>query len=148
MIRSSTVFWMTIEKFFKNILTKPFREKQLKLGVLSLAVRPQQSQDGKGGKASIATLKLPPWIISRRNRMNDIGHNGANAINTQDRQAAITGGSFSVKIGKTRFIVRVMTTENNGKTLETALREACAQDILNEARRSNLEHLEKMRKIS
>ena len=80
--------------------------------------------------------------------MNDIERNGATAVNTLDRQAAITGGSFSVRIGKTRFIVRVMTTENNGKTLETALREACAQDILNEARRSNLEHLEKMRKIS
>ena len=57
-----------------------------------------------------------------------------------ERQAAITGGSFSVKIDKTRFIVRVMTGKNNGKSLENALREACAQDILNEARRSNLEH--------
>ena len=80
--------------------------------------------------------------------MNSIELDGANAVNALDNQAAITGGSFSVRIGKTRFIVRVMTTENNGKTLETALREACAQDILNEARRSNLEHLEKMRKIS
>ena len=80
--------------------------------------------------------------------MNSIELDGANAVNALDKQAAITGGSFSVRIGKTRFIVRVMTTENNGKTLETALREACAQDILNEARRSNLEHLEKMRKIS
>ena len=80
--------------------------------------------------------------------MNDIELDGANAVNTLDSQAAITGGSFSVKIGKTRFIVRVMTDKNNGKTLENALREACAQDILNEARRSNLEHLEKMRKIS
>ena len=80
--------------------------------------------------------------------MNGIERNGANAVNTLDSQAAITGGSFSVKIGKTRFIVRVMTGENNVKSLENALREACAQDILNEARRSNLEHLEKMRKIS
>ena len=80
--------------------------------------------------------------------MNDIERDGANAVNTQERQAAITGGSFSVKIGKTRFIVRVVTNENDGKTLENALYEACAQDVLNEARRSNLEHLEKMRKIS
>ena len=80
--------------------------------------------------------------------MNNIERDGANAVNTLDRQAAITGGSFSVKIGKTRFVVCVLTTENNGKTLETALREACAQDILNEARRSNLDHLEKMRKTS
>ena len=80
--------------------------------------------------------------------MNDIERDGANAVNTLDSQVAITGGSFSVKIGKTRFIVRVMTGKNNGKTLENALREACVQDILNEARRSNLEHLEKMRKIS
>ena len=72
--------------------------------------------------------------------MNDIERDGANAVNTLDSQVAITGGSFSVKIGKTRFIVRVMTGKNNGKTLENALREACAQDILNEARRSNLEH--------
>ena len=80
--------------------------------------------------------------------MKDIEHNGANAVNTLNSQAAITGGSFSVRIGKTRFIVRVLTAENNGKTLETALREACVQDILNEARHSNLDHLEKMRKTS
>ena len=80
--------------------------------------------------------------------MNDIERNGANAVNTLDRQAAITGGSFSVKIGKTRFIVLVLAVENNGKTLETAIREACVQDILNEARHSNLDHLEKMRKTS
>ena len=80
--------------------------------------------------------------------MNNIEFNGANAVNTLDSQAAITGGSFFVKIGKTRFIVRVLTTENDGKSLETALREVCAQDILNEARHSNLVHLEKMRKTS
>ena len=80
--------------------------------------------------------------------MNDIECNGATAVNTLDRQAAITGGSFSVKIGKTRFVVRVLTTENDGKTLETALHEACARDILNEVRYSNLDHLEKMRKNS
>ena len=80
--------------------------------------------------------------------MKDIEHNGANAVNTLNSQAAITGGSFSVRIGKTRFIVRILTAENNGKTLETALREACARDILNEARHSNWEHLEKMRKTS
>ena len=80
--------------------------------------------------------------------MNDIERNGANAVNTLNSQAAITGGSFSVKIGKTRFVVRVLTAENNGKTLETSLREACVQDILNEVRHSNLDHLEKMRKTS
>lgn len=80
--------------------------------------------------------------------MKDIEHNGANAVNTLNSQAAITGGSFSVKIGKTRFVVRVMTGKNDAKSLETAIREACAQDILNEARRSNLEHLEKMWKTS
>ena len=80
--------------------------------------------------------------------MNDIERNGANAVNTLDNQAAITGGSFSMKIGKTRFIVRLLTAENNVKTLEAALREACARDILNEAKRSNLVHLEKMRKTS
>ena len=46
--------------------------------------------------------------------MNNIERDGANAVNTLDRQAAITGGSFSVKIGKTRFVVCVLTTENNG----------------------------------
>ena len=80
--------------------------------------------------------------------MNNIELDGANAVNTLDNQAAITGGSFSMKIGKTRFIVRVLTAENNVKTLEAALREACARDILNEAKRSNLDHLEKMRKTS
>ena len=80
--------------------------------------------------------------------MNDIERNGANAVNTLNSQAAITGGSFSMKIGKTRFIVRVLGTENDEKTLEVALREACARDILNEARHSNLEHLEKRRKTS
>ena len=80
--------------------------------------------------------------------MNDIELNGATAVNTLDCQAAITGGSFSMKIGKTRFIVRILTAENNGKTLETSLREACVQDILNEVRHSNLDHLEKMRKTS
>ena len=80
--------------------------------------------------------------------MNDIELNGATAVNTLNSQAAITGGSFSMKIGKTRFIVRVLAVENNGKTLETAIREACVQDILNEARNSNLDHLEKMRKTS
>ena len=80
--------------------------------------------------------------------MNDIERDDANAVNTLDSQAAITGGSFSVKIGKTRFIVRVMTGKNNGKSLETAIREACAQDVLNEARRSNLDDLEKIRKTS
>lgn len=80
--------------------------------------------------------------------MNDIERDGANAVNTLDSQAAISGGSFSVKIGKTWFIVRVLTDKNDGKPLETALREACAQDVLNEVKRSNLEHLEKMRKIS
>lgn len=80
--------------------------------------------------------------------MNDIERNGATAVNTLDCQAAITGGSFSMKIGKTRFIVRALGTENDEKTLEVALREACARDILNEARHSNLEHLEKMRKTS
>ena len=80
--------------------------------------------------------------------MKDIEHNGANAVNTLNSQAAITGGSFSVRIGKTRFIVRVLTAENNVKTLESALREVCARDILNEAKRSNLVHLEKMQKTS
>ena len=80
--------------------------------------------------------------------MDNIERNGATAVNTLDCQAAITGGSFSMKIGKTRFIVRVFGTENDEKTLEVALREACARDILNEARHSNLEHLEKMRKTS
>ena len=80
--------------------------------------------------------------------MNDIERDGANAVNTMERQAAITGGSFSVKIGKTRFIVRVMTGKNNVKSPENSLREACARDILNEAKRSNLVHLEKMRKTS
>ena len=47
--------------------------------------------------------------------MNSIELDGANAVNTLDSQAAITGGSFSVKIGKTRFIVRVMTDKNDGK---------------------------------
>ena len=77
--------------------------------------------------------------------MNNINLNG---VNTMDSQPAATGGSFSVKIGKTRFVVRVLTTENTGKPLESALLEACAQDILNEARRSNLVHLEKMQKTS
>ena len=45
--------------------------------------------------------------------MNNIERNGATAVNTLDRQAAIAGGSFSVNIGKTRFIVRVLTIENN-----------------------------------
>ena len=80
--------------------------------------------------------------------MNDIERDGANAVNTLDSQAAITGGSFSVKIGKTRFVVCVMTDKNNRKPLETALHEACVQDILNEARHSNLDDLEKMRKTS
>ena len=80
--------------------------------------------------------------------MNDIERDGANAVNTPDSQAAITGGSFSVKIGKTWFIVRVLAEENNGKTLKNALYEACVQDVLNEARRSNLVHLEKIRKTS
>lgn len=80
--------------------------------------------------------------------MNDIERDSANAVDTLKRQAAITGGSFSVKIGKTRFIVSVVTNENNGKTLENAIYEASAQDILNEVRRSNLEHLGKMRKTS
>ena len=80
--------------------------------------------------------------------MKDIELDGATAVNTLDRQVAISGGSFSVKIGKTRFVVRVLTAENNGKTLETSLREACVQDILNEVRHSNLDHLEKMRKTS
>lgn len=80
--------------------------------------------------------------------MNDIERNGATAVNTLDCQAAITGGSFSMKIGKTRFIVHALGTENDEKTLEVALLEACARDILNEARHSNLEHLEKMRKTS
>lgn len=80
--------------------------------------------------------------------MNDIERDGANAVNTLDSQAAITGGSFSVKIGKTRFVVRVLVDENDVKSLETTLCEACAQDVLNEARRSDLDHLEKMRKTS
>ena len=84
--------------------------------------------------------------------MNDIEREGANDkpgfADFHRKRAAITGGSFSVKIGKTRFIVRVMTGKNNGKPLENALREACAQDILNEARRSNLDDLEKIRKTS
>lgn len=80
--------------------------------------------------------------------MNNIEFNAANAVNTLERQAAITGGSFSVKIGKTRFIVCVMMDKNDGKPLETVIREACAQDILNEARRSNLDDLEKIRKTS
>lgn len=80
--------------------------------------------------------------------MSNINLNGVNAVNTLDSQPAATGGSFSVKIGKTRFIVRVLATENTGKPLESALLEACAQDILNEARRSNLVHLEKMQKSS
>lgn len=80
--------------------------------------------------------------------MYNIELNGVNAVNTLDSQTAATGGSFSVKIGKTRFIVRILTTENAGKPLETALREACVQDILNEARHSNLVHLEKMQKTS
>ena len=82
----------------------------------------------------------------RRNRMNNIELDGANTVNTLE--AAIIGGSFSMKIGKTRFIVRILGTENDEKTLEAALREACARDILNEARHSNLDHLEKMRKTS
>ena len=45
--------------------------------------------------------------------MNSIELDGANAVNALDNQAAITGGSFSMKIGKTRFIVRVMGTKND-----------------------------------
>ncbi len=59
--------------------------------------------------------------------MNNIERNSANADNTLDNQAAITDGSFSMKIGKTRFIVRVLETKNNEKTLKAALREACAR---------------------
>ena len=59
--------------------------------------------------------------------MNNIERNSANADNTLDNQAAITDGSFSMKIVKTRFIVRVLETKNNEKTLKTALREACAR---------------------
>lgn len=44
--------------------------------------------------------------------------------------------------------MRVLAIENNVKKLETALREVCAQDILNEDKRSNLDHLEKMQKTS
>ena len=80
--------------------------------------------------------------------MNNIELNGVNAVNTLDSQTVAAGGSFSLKMGKTRFIVRILTTENAGKPLETALREACVQDILNEARHSNLVHLEKMQKTS
>lgn len=80
--------------------------------------------------------------------MSNVELNGANAVNTLNNQAAITGGSFSMKIGKTRFIARVLGTENDEKTLEVALREACARDILNEVKHSNLDHLEKMRKTS
>ena len=47
--------------------------------------------------------------------MNDIERNGATAVNTLDCQAAITGGSFSMKIGKTRFIVHALGTENDEK---------------------------------
>ena len=49
--------------------------------------------------------------------MNNIELNGVNAVNTLDSQTAATGCSFSVKIGKTRFIVRILTTENAGKPL-------------------------------
>ena len=48
--------------------------------------------------------------------MNDIERDGANAVNTLDSQAAITGGSFSVKIGKTRFIGKRLTKRRTCQT--------------------------------
>lgn len=80
--------------------------------------------------------------------MDNIELNGANTANILDSQATTTDESFTIKIGKTRFIVRVLVTENAGKPLKTALREACMQDILNEARHINLAHLEKIQKTS
>lgn len=49
--------------------------------------------------------------------MSNVELNGANAVNTLNNQAAITGGSFSMKIGKTRFIARVLGTENDEKNV-------------------------------
>lgn len=80
--------------------------------------------------------------------MDNIELNGANAVNTLDSQAVTTGDSFSMKISRTRFIVHVLAAGNAGKPLETAFREACTQDILNEVRHINLAHLEKIQKTS
>ena len=44
--------------------------------------------------------------------MDNIKLNGANAVNTLDSQAATTGDSFSMKIGRTRFIVHVLVAGN------------------------------------
>lgn len=80
--------------------------------------------------------------------MNNIKINNTSAINASVSKATADGDSYSVRIGKTNFIVRVLPSEDAKKPLESALREACTRDILNETRQRNLLNLEKTQKIS
>ena len=80
--------------------------------------------------------------------MSNIKINNTSAINASVSKATADGDSYSVKIGKTNFIVRVLPSEDAKKPLELALREACTHDILNETRQRNLLNLEKTQKIS
>ncbi len=80
--------------------------------------------------------------------MNNIKINSASAVNASVSKSTADGDSYSVRIGKTNFIVRVLPSEDAKKPLESALREACTHDILNETRQRNLLNLEKTQKIS
>ena len=80
--------------------------------------------------------------------MSNIKINSTSAVNASISKPTADGDSYSVKIGKTNFIVRVRPSEDAKKPLELALREACTHDILNETRQRNLLNLEKTQKIS
>ena len=80
--------------------------------------------------------------------MNNIKINSTDPVNASVSKSTADGNSYSVRIGKTNFIVRVLPSEDAKKPLESALREACTHDILNETRLRNLLNLEKTQKIS
>ena len=80
--------------------------------------------------------------------MTNINLNSTNTATAQAGNPTGRDDSYSVRIGKTNFIVRVLPSENAKKPLESALREACTQDILCETSRSDMFNLEKTQQTS
>ena len=80
--------------------------------------------------------------------MTNINLNSTNTATAQAGNPTGRDDSYSVRIGKTNFIVCVLPSENAKKPLESALREACTQDILCETSRSDMFNLEKTQQTS
>ena len=92
------------------------------MGLLS----PGISQEGKGGKVVIDTLKLPPCLLLFLITIFTGGFSMTDTANTMKTEPCPT---FKRKIGKTTYVVRVHFSQTSKETMEDKIKRLLREEV-------------------